>query len=196
MQSLKEDGSITLIEVAQIVNELIRESQRQVGDIVMYGSSTMPLNYLACDGAAVSRTDYKLLYSIIGTTFGTGDGSTTFNLPDFRGIFPKGAGTTTRVAGVDATGAAYAGTLGTYLQDKEQGHYHSLNSVGGYTSNNILYTVAGAGALPGVVRSSVGGSQANITIVAPYTDGTNGTPRTGATTEPQSLGITFIIKAR
>lgn len=53
-----------------------------IGTIIDYGSTTVPAGYLACDGSAVSRTTYSALYAIIGTTFGSGDGSTTFNLPD------------------------------------------------------------------------------------------------------------------
>lgn len=49
--------------------------------------------FLACDGSAVSRTTYAALYALLGTTWGVGDGSTTFNLPDARGRVPMGAGT-------------------------------------------------------------------------------------------------------
>ncbi|WP_412468125.1 phage tail protein [Pedobacter sp. KLB.chiD] len=59
--------------------------------------------YLLCDGSAVSRTTYAALYAVIGTTFGAGDGSSTFNLPDFRGrVFGgvgSGTGLTTRSLG-------------------------------------------------------------------------------------------------
>ena len=55
-----------------------------VGSILPYGSLTPPTGYLVCDGQEVSRTDYANLFSVIGTSFGEGDGSTTFNLPDFR----------------------------------------------------------------------------------------------------------------
>ena len=55
-----------------------------VGSILPYGSLTPPAGYLVCDGQEVSRTDYANLFSVIGTSFGEGDGSTTFNLPDFK----------------------------------------------------------------------------------------------------------------
>lgn len=48
--------------------------------------------YLLCNGQAVSRTTYSALYSLIGTSFGSGDGSTTFNVPDYRGCFLRGLG--------------------------------------------------------------------------------------------------------
>lgn len=53
-----------------------------VGVYLPYGGSSAPTGWLICDGSAKSRTDYALLFDAIGTTFGAGDGSTTFNLPD------------------------------------------------------------------------------------------------------------------
>jgi microcystin-dependent protein len=55
------------------------------GVITQYISATPPSGWLICDGTAVSRSKYALLYVVIGTTYGVGDGSTTFNLPDFKG---------------------------------------------------------------------------------------------------------------
>jgi microcystin-dependent protein len=157
------------------------------GAIIMFASSTAPSGWYICDGSTKSRTTDATLYTAIGTTFGTGDGSTTFNLPDFRGVFPKGSGTTTRAAGVDASGNAYAGTLGTYSTDKFQGHYHSVPR---RTDRN---TASGGSDKP--LWDTSGNQDTLGTTSAPLTDGTNGTPRTGHTTEPQSLGINFIIKS-
>ena len=56
----------------------------KTGTIISYGSNTAPDGFLDCDGTAVSRTTYAALFAIIGTTYGTGDGSTTFNLPDLQ----------------------------------------------------------------------------------------------------------------
>lgn len=61
-----------------------------IGSIVPYGSNDIPENWLLCDGRAVSRTTYANLFSVIGTNFGEGDGTTTFNLPDFRTRVPVG----------------------------------------------------------------------------------------------------------
>lgn len=52
-----------------------------VGSVTWYAGAGTPENYLLCDGSAVSRTDYADLFAVIGTTYGAGDGSTTFNLP-------------------------------------------------------------------------------------------------------------------
>ena len=68
------------------------------GMIQMFAGSTAPTGWLLCNGSAVSRTDYAALFAVIGTTYGVGDGSTTFNLPDMRGEFPLG------VSGIIATG--------------------------------------------------------------------------------------------
>lgn len=63
-----------------------------IGEIKMYAGNDEPTGWLKCDGRAVSRTTYSALFNVIGTTYGTGDGSTTFNLPDMRDRFPVGAG--------------------------------------------------------------------------------------------------------
>lgn len=55
----------------------------KVGTIEMWGGNTAPDGYLICDGGAISRTVYKDLFDAIGTTYGAGDGTTTFNLPNF-----------------------------------------------------------------------------------------------------------------
>lgn len=60
------------------------------GSLMAYAASSAPTGWLLCDGSAVSRTTYATLYGVIGTTWGTGDGSTTFNVPDLRGQFVRG----------------------------------------------------------------------------------------------------------
>ena len=64
------------------------------GTILAFGAETLPSEYsnywLLCDGRAVSRTTYSRLFAVIGTSFGSGNGSTTFNLPDLRGRVPAG----------------------------------------------------------------------------------------------------------
>lgn len=61
-----------------------------VGVINPFAGSTAPTGYLLCNGSAVSRTEYSSLFDVVGTTYGVGDGSTTFNLPDLRGKIPVG----------------------------------------------------------------------------------------------------------
>jgi microcystin-dependent protein len=60
------------------------------GVIHQYAGAAAPDGYLLCDGSAISRTDYANLFAAIGTTYGVGDGSTTFAIPDFRGRVPAG----------------------------------------------------------------------------------------------------------
>ena len=64
-----------------------------VGTIIAYSANNLPDNYLLCDGSAISRTDYHDLFSVIGTTWGSGDGSTTFNIPNAVNRFPEGSST-------------------------------------------------------------------------------------------------------
>src|SRR5690554_6863461 len=61
-----------------------------VGCVQMYAGSSEPDGWLFCDGREVSRTTYAELFAVIGTTYGAGNGSTTFNLPDSRRQFPRG----------------------------------------------------------------------------------------------------------
>ncbi len=82
-----------------------------VGVMHQYAGATAPTGYLLCDGTAVSRATYAPLFAVVSTTYGIGDGSTTFNVPDLRGRVPMGAGTGT---GLNASGTgAPTGTAQT-----------------------------------------------------------------------------------
>src|SRR5210317_1537346 len=83
------------------------------GTIVAYGSATLPANagWLKCDDSAVSRTTYARLFAVIGTTYGAGNGSTTFNVPDFRDRVPLGLGTNNSSLGAETTGAAASAVM-------------------------------------------------------------------------------------
>lgn len=63
----------------------------EIGAIYLFAGNVAPSGFLMCDGSAVSRTDYAGLFSVIGSAFGVGDGSTTFNLPDLSGRVPVGS---------------------------------------------------------------------------------------------------------
>ena len=77
--------------MARLTN-VLNESTGTVppGTIISYGHSAVPSGFLTCNGAAISRSAYSALFSAIGATYGGGDGSTTFNLPDLRGEFLRG----------------------------------------------------------------------------------------------------------
>lgn len=152
----------------------------EIGSIKIWGSATIPAGWLECKGDAVSRTTYAALFSIIGTSFGTGDGSTTFNLPDYRAAAVTGVGTSTGYTS-DETVA-----LGTKYDDRVQGHYHDLN-----TNVNNGFAVGGESIRAGSLTPN------NSTVfdtLAPTTDGINGTPRIGNTTRMKNVGSYYIIK--
>ncbi|MGI9159594.1 MAG: phage tail protein, partial [Saprospiraceae bacterium] len=61
-----------------------------IGSVAMFAMNTPPTGWFKCNGAAISRATYAALFAKVGTTFGAGNGSTTFNLPDLRGEFVRG----------------------------------------------------------------------------------------------------------
>ena len=71
------------------INKSIQQDE-VVGEVAFFARTTPPSGWLKANGAAVSRTTYAALFAAIGTTFGAGDGRTTFNLPDLRGEFLRG----------------------------------------------------------------------------------------------------------
>ena len=170
------------------------------GLIQMYAGAAAPGGWLLCNGAEVSRSTYAALFAVCGTTYNIGgEAGTDFRLPDFRGIFPKGAGTTDRDPdGKDAAGNFYESALGAYSQDKMQGHEHDENV--GTDATNADSSAVGisyrAGRnIAGEAIGRVATTQVNTnSIGSPIADPSNGTPRTGTLTEPQNLGISFIIK--
>jgi hypothetical protein len=87
------------------------------GAVMSFAMNSAPTGWLAADGTAVSRSTYAALFSAIGTTYGAGDGSTTFALPDLRGYFVRGSGT-------NGDGTA-AGTFGVKQADDFKAHTHS-----------------------------------------------------------------------
>lgn len=78
-----------------------------VGGLMPYAGATSPEGWLLCDGTAINRTTYANLFALIGTTYGSGNGTTTFNVPDMRSRMPIGAG-----AGTGLTSRALAATGG------------------------------------------------------------------------------------
>jgi microcystin-dependent protein len=84
---------LTQQRVDKLLYLMTQECQEMpTGMVAFFAGETAPDGYLICDGSPVSRTCYAALFSVIGTLFGEGDGSTTFNLPDLRARFPVGAG--------------------------------------------------------------------------------------------------------
>jgi microcystin-dependent protein len=109
------------------------------GTVTFYGGSSAPTGYLICDGSAVSRTTYSILFGIIGSTFGAGDGSTTFNIPDLRQRFPLGKA-------ASGTGSTLGGTGGTI------DHLHTVDppstATGAPSANVAATNLTGSAASP------------------------------------------------
>jgi microcystin-dependent protein len=95
-----------------------------------FAMNTAPTGWLECDGTAINRTTYATLFAAIGTTFGNGNGSTTFNIPDLRGVFVRGWANTK--ANVDADNMYDAGrNFGTEQADAFKAHSHTFKGATG-----------------------------------------------------------------
>jgi microcystin-dependent protein len=100
-----------------------------VGAVLPYGSSTAPEGWLSCLGQEVHRGDYPELFAIIGTTYGVGNGTTTFNLPNLAGrtVVGQGSGVGLTSRSMGATGGVEAHALNT---NEMPSHTHTSNAVG------------------------------------------------------------------
>jgi microcystin-dependent protein len=160
------------------------------GTILEFGGSAAPTGFLMAQGQAVSRTTYSALFAVFGTTYGVGDGSTTFNLPDKRGRVSIGAGTgsglTNRVLGVTGGeethalvtaelashthGMAHTHTMGNHTHGVD--HYHNWNAQGSHNHSDgghshtvsgtyIGYTPGGSGAYSASGSTGIQGTSNN-----------------------------------
>ena len=163
-----------------------------VGSIISFGGTIAPTGWLLCDGAAVSRTTYSDLFAVIGTNFGYGDNSTTFNIPDLRGRFLRGQdgniGRDPDRASRTAmnTGGNTGDAVGSIQADAMQGHRHyanGSNDVSGGSSPSRLFSID---SYPSPIDTKAVGS--------PTTDNVNGTPRTSSETRSINANVNYIIK--
>lgn len=153
-------------------------SSALVGEIRIWAGSTAPnSNYRICNGAALSRTDYAKLFAIIGTSFGAGDGSTTYNIPDLREATTKGVGLTGKSNNhIDADGLA----LGEFIDDQLQDHEHYGRwDTGG---SEFLYAAP-------VSSTNTGTNHAEVVFGARNA-------RIGSTTEVKAVGVNYIIRVK
>lgn len=104
--------------------QYIYDNMIPTGVVQAFAGATTPTGWLLCDGSAVSRTDYADLYAVIGDTYGAGDGTTTFNLPDLADKFIQGNATagTVKTAGLPNI----TGTVTPMLPNNASGSYISL----------------------------------------------------------------------
>lgn len=101
-------------------------AQFLVGQVIFTATAAAPTGFSKCNGAAVSRTVYASLFAAIGTTYGAGDGSTTFNLPELRGEFLRCAD--------DGRGVDSGRTIGSTQSQSVQPHTHSIPGPETYTA--------------------------------------------------------------
>jgi microcystin-dependent protein len=149
------------------------------GVVMPFAGANSPDGWLLCYGQAVSRTDYSGLFSVIGTTYGTGDGSTTFNLPDMRGRIAAGkddmGGTaasrltsTTITSGATTLGNSGGGQTHTLSTTEMPSHTHVqdshghqfLGKYGGSTTISSTLSAPGSANVYGLDNSYIGGTTA------------------------------------
>lgn len=137
------------------------------GAVIPFAGSAAPTGWLLCYGQAVNRTTYATLFALIGSTYGAGDGSTTFNLPDLRGR---------AVAGVGNMGGAESGRLNTVIatalgatggDQNQQAHIHtgtasSSTSLSGSQTFGFFDTNGGGGG-PLITSFNAGGTEHDLT---------------------------------
>lgn len=149
------DNSTKIATTAWVTTAVTKGANMPPGTIVEFAGTSAPSGWLYCNGAAVSRTTYAALFSAIGTGYGTGNGSSTFNLPDFRNRVPQGGSSATDRGNIAAglpniTGTVHGGkgitasgafTLGdgnvnSGEGNKTQGHWFSFDANDGATAWN------------------------------------------------------------
>ena len=157
------DANVTTAKLATVTAQALLPA----GAVMPFAMNSAPSGWLAADGTAVSRSTYATLFAAISTTHGAGDGSTTFNLPDLRGIFVRGSGEQT------ISGKAYNKTFATKEQDAVITHTHNYNpwnaAGGSFAGGGGAAAVASAGNTAATTNPSTGTSDetrpANIALL-------------------------------
>jgi microcystin-dependent protein len=191
-------GQVDGINAAERLNELTTGIAGlptvPTGAGFVWYTSTAPTGYLICDGSTVSRTTYANLFALFGTTFGAGDGATTFALPDLRRRFPMGKSSSDTLAGTGGTfnhthtGPSHTHGAGSYTTGT-----HDHTGVTG-TGSNEEERQPGAGApydIQNVDHTHTISTQAAMSISG--TSGAEGTGNTG-TANPPYVVVNWIVK--
>lgn len=154
------------------------------GAVIMWAGSagSLPSTFLLCNGQAISRTTYSDLFAIIGTQFGSGDGSTTFNVPDLRDRVAIGAGTTYSLNSQGGNDSVSYSHSHIYLLTHDHGsHSHTVNNhnhtTGAHyhTAGSLRARVVGAsGGTYFTEDSGYGGWTANSRVTGTYSTGSFG----------------------
>jgi hypothetical protein len=168
------------------------------GSVIPYAGSSAPTGYLLCDGSAVSRTTYATLFAVIGTTYGAGNGTTTFNVPDITGRVIAGKeATATRLT--TAGGGVDGGTLGA--TGGAQTETASVSSTG-TASGSLTVSASGTTDIPssdppnrsGDQGVNVAGSAHVHTVtVTGTTSGTMSVTATGTTASATNVQPTIVL---
>ena len=158
------------------------------GAVAHFAMNTAPTGWLKANGAAISRTTYATLFAAIGTTFGSGDGSTTFNLPDLRGRFTRNWADD----GSIDSGRSFGSTQDHQIQQ----HQHSL-AVGNDVTSAPAAGTGGTVSLCNAIstRSSAASNQLTPTYSqnAPYVKDATGA-NLGTETRPTNIALLACIK--
>lgn len=144
------------------VNGVITGDTLPIGSQIPYGSTTPPVNWLVCDGSAVSRTTYAELFAVIGTSYGAGDGSTTFNLPNKKGR--NSVGYDSEDTDFNTIGKKGGSKTHTLTTNELPSHNHTISA------DIYAYTPAG-GSAAGVVSQGGAGSPVFVNYSASNTGG-------------------------
>ncbi|MBI5528456.1 MAG: tail fiber protein [Deltaproteobacteria bacterium] len=172
------------------------------GSTIAFAGANVPDGWLLCDGSAVSRTQYAALFSAVGTAWGAGDGSTTFNLPDLRGRFVRGvdsgAGRDPDAAARTAAnaGGATGDAVGSVEDDAFAGHNHGVNDPG-HAHDYYYSTNSSPPGLPGMDATTFTNSWSPPRISGPILPASTGVSiqtTGGSETRPVNANLNYIIK--
>lgn len=159
-----------------------------VSAVMAFAGSTVPNNWLECAGQAISRSTYSVLYAIIGTTYGPGDGTTTFNLPDLRGYFVRGWN---HGAGSNPdTGRA----IGSVQSDDNKSHTHVFTG-NALPPHSHSYTIGSADVNGGIAAdgANANGSPGTSSNSAGTPSGTNSNSG-GTEARPFNVAMMYCIR--
>jgi microcystin-dependent protein len=137
-------------------NAWVNVQATPAGVISQFAGASAPTGYLLCQGQAISRTDYSALFAVVGTTYGAGNGSTTFNLPDLRTRVPVGQNSSGTFATLGATGGDETRTLAI---GNLPSHTHSFSAT--TSSDSHTHTFSGTTSTAGAHAHGIyiGGTQ-------------------------------------
>jgi microcystin-dependent protein len=149
-----------------------------VGAINAYGGASAPAGWLLCDGSQVSRTTYNGLFNIIGTNYGAGDGSTTYNVPDLRQRFPLGRAAAGTGSVLGSTGGAidhtHSGGVHAHSISDDGGHSHTVDSHDHTIENDGDHSHSTPDHVHGISGAGNAAAGADVTVRASSTQSDGG----------------------